>query len=670
MGSNPCVRAAVAVASMINLINLAEAQEQRVEEVVVTSTALHENPLDVAQPTSVISGDELHRQVAASLGETLSGELGVSSTYFGPAASQPVIRGLGGYRVQILQDGAAALDASSLSQDHAVSIESVVSQQIEVIKGPAALLYGSGAAGGLINVVTSRIPNEIREPIAASAEFRGDTAMDERTGALSVDGGAGLFAFHGDYFNRETDDVDIPGFAQSAAFRQELLAAGEEPDNVRERLPNSASEASGGALGASLVGDRGFAGISWNRYESAYGIPVEETAFIDMRQERIDAKGEWDPDGTWLDTLHASGAYSDYTHTEFEAPAEPGTVFAQKAYEVRIAADHHWSSDWRGTLGAQYVDTDFAALGEEAFVPGSLTRALSLFAFEERHFDDVTLELGARAENQSIDPANDALRYDDTAINLSAGFVFKLHADHSLAVNLTRTQRHPQAAELFANGAHLAAGRVELGKATLNMETALTADVSLRATGEALRWTITAFYNDYDDYIYLNPTGATSHEGAAEPLPIYEYLQAPAKLYGYEAELIVPLLGENGHDLELRLASDYVRGQLDNGENLPQIPPLRFGAGLHYEANAWHLGIEAFRNTKQEDVIANELPTDAHTLVNLDVSYRWPLGRKDALLFARVTNLLDEDARLATSPLKDIAPLPGRSVHIGARVNL
>ena len=670
MRTNVALRAAIASALSVALCSLAAAQEARVEEVLVTSTALHENPLEVAQPTEVVSGDELRRQVAASLGETLSGELGVSSTYFGPSASQPVIRGLGGYRVQVLQDGAAALDASSLSQDHAVSIESVVAQQIEVIKGPAALLYGSGAAGGLVNVVTTRIPQALPKSFGGALELRGDSATQERTGAASIDGAFGPLALHADYFDRETDNVEIPDFAQSARLRSELEAAGEELDGVRGVLPNSASDSRGGAIGGSFVGDAGFVGLSWNRYETTYGIPVEETAFIDMQQDRLDANGEWRAAGDWLDTLHVSAAFSDYAHTEFEEPGVPGTRFEQDAYELRVAADHHWSSEWRGTIGAQYVDTDFAALGEEAFVPPSLTRTTSVFAFEERHFGRVTLEFGGRAERQAIEPAGDRAEYDETALNASAGIVYKLTNAHAIAVNLTRTERHPQAAELYADGPHIAAGRVEIGDFSLDKETALTADVSLRGSG-AIEWTINAFYNDYTDYIYLNPTGEFEvGEEEEDALPVYQYLQGGAKLYGYEAEVVFPLFANNSQELQLRVASDYVRGKLDNGEDLPQMPPLRYGIGLHYEAGAWHAGIDALRNADQDDVIENELPTDAFTMLNADVSYRLPIGKKSALIFVRGTNLLDEDARLATSPLKDIAPLPGRSVHLGLRAEL
>ena len=564
------------------------AQETHVEEVVVTSTALHENPLQVAQPTVVLGGDDLRRDVASSIGETLAGQLGISSTYFGPSASQPVIRGLGGYRVQLLQDGSQALDVSSLSQDHAVSIESVVSQQIEVIKGPASLLYGSGAAGGLVNVVTTRIPSKMpSRTLGGALELRGDSAAEERTAALSVDGGGGPVAFHADYFDRETDDVKIPGFVQSAVLRQSIVDAGGQPDEIAGRLPNSASDASGGAAGASYIAANGYAGLALSRYETSYGIPAEETAFIDLLQDRLDARGEWNPESDWLDALHLSGAYSDYTHTEFEAPAEPGTTFDQHAYELRVALDHRWRGNWRGTFGAQYTDVDFVALGKEAFVPPYTSRAASVFAFEERHFGRWTIELGARAEQQQIDPASVSQRaYDETAVNLSTGFVLTLADEHALAINLTRTQRHPQAAELYANGPHLAAQRVEIGDDSLDEETAYTVDASLRHTGDGLRWTLSAFYNDYRNFIFLNPTGAFENSGElTDPLPVFDYRQAGAKLYGYEAELLVPVLRNDAGSLEVRIASDYVRGKLDSRDNLPQIPPLRIGGGLHFESN-------------------------------------------------------------------------------------
>jgi iron complex outermembrane receptor protein len=660
----------IAIAAML-VSHVALAQESKPEEVIVTSTALRESPLEVAQPTEVVAGDELRRQIAGSLGETLSKELGMSSTYFGPTASRPIIRGLGGYRVQTLQDALASLDVAGLSQDHAVTVESVVSKQIEIIKGPAALLYGSGAAGGLVNVVTNRIPmSEPQHPFAGALELRGDTAEEERTGAVALDGGTGMFAFHADYFDRQTDDVEIPGFAQSDALRRQLIEEGEEPDNVRGHIPNTSSDSKGGAFGASLIGDGARGGVSWSRYDANYGIPGEEAAFIDMQQDRFDAKAEWDLHGVFT-ALHASGSYNDYTHTEFEAPGEPGTVFNQKAYDTRLTLDNDLGNGWRGTTGVQYVNIDFEAIGSEAFVPQSVTKQISFFAFEERHFDAWTLELGARAEKQKIDldPGTDLPNYDATALSFSAGVVRKLPDDNALALNLTHTERNPQAAELYSQPdvPHVAAQRFSTGDPNLDKEKALTADLSLRHGGEGTQWTLSAFYDDYSDYIYENPTGILLPTDDGEEFQLFDYLQADAKFYGFEGEVVFPVYEEGERRLDLRVASDYVRGKLDNGSDLPLIPPLRFGVGMEYDQGDWHVGVDAYYYDKQDRIADNELPTDGFTLVDLDTSYRLPVGATHLFLFLRGTNLLDEDARQHASPLKDIAPLPGRSFHIGAR---
>lgn len=656
---------AIAAPALLVATPAVNAAEPRLEEVVVTAVALRKSPLEVAQPTAILTGDELRRQIATSIGETLSQELGVSSSYFGPTASRPVIRGLGGYRVQVLDDSISSLDVSSLSQDHAVSLESVVSQQIEIIKGPAALLYGSGAAGGLVNIVSNRIPDKrVETPISVAAELRGDTAIDERTAAASLDGGTGGFGLHVDYFDRETDDVQIPGFAQSQALREQLIEDGEVPSDVRDHVDNTASDTKGGAVGASYLADHGFAGLSWSRYETVYGIPGEEEAFIDMEQDRYDVKAQWTPGESAIDAIRFRGAYNDYTHTEFEAPGEPGTIFNQKAYEARLVVDHHFGKAWNGTVGIQHVDVDFEAIGDEAFVPRSVSEATSIFGFEEWNFGDWTLELGARAENQTITPdsATGLPKSDETAISLSAGTVWKFESNHALALNVTRTERNPQAAELYADGPHIAAQRFEVGDPDLDKESAITADLSLRRTGEGLGWVVSAFYNDYTDYIFPNPTG-----DIADDLPVFAYVQDDASFHGFEAELTIPLFENDTSHLDLRLASDYVRGKFKNGGDLPQIPPLRFGAGLHYDRDRWHAGVQAFYYDQQDKIADNELPTDSFTMMDLDVSYRMPVAAGDLFVFLRGTNLLDEEARQHASPLKDSVPLPGRSLHIGLR---
>lgn len=652
------------------------AQETRPEEVIVTSTALRETALDIAQPATVVSGDELRRQIASSIGETLATELGVSATYFGPSASRPVIRGLGGERVLMLQDGVSALDVSSLSQDHAVAIESVLADQIEILKGPATLLFGSGAVGGVVNVLDGRIPTDFSTDANGGAlEVRGDTALEERTAVGRVELGTDAIRIHVDGFRRETDDIEIPDFAFSAAERAEHLE--EEPDEefARGVLENSASETYGGAFGISAGGEKDFVGFSWNRFDTNYGIPAahheeeageaeeEESVRIDMQQNRYDLKAERQLNLGVFNALRLRGTYNDYTHSELEG-AEVGTLFEQDAYDLRVNLDHGAEGSWRGTLGAQYVDIDFAAFGDEAFVPPSTTQQIALFVFEKRDFGDFTLELGARAENQTINPElAPAGDYDETAYSLSAGGVWRFVDAYSLALNLTRSQRHPQAAELYANGPHLAIGRFEIGEGALEKETANTVDLTLhRHAEESVHWTLSAFYNDFTDYVYSFETGVE-----ADGLPVFQYAQADAEFYGFEGEITFPVYRRNGSEFEIRLASDYVRGKLTDGGDLQQIPPLRYGIELHYEMDQLHLGLETYLYDDQDKVADGERPTDGYTMMDADVSYRFSLGDGNLLVFLRGSNLLDEDARRHTSPLKEIAPLPGRSAHLGAR---
>lgn len=681
MRSSHSLRVAIA-AMLIGQASLA--QETNPEEVVVTSTALREKALDVAQPATVVGGDELRRQIAASIGETITNQLGVTGTYFGPAASRPVIRGLGGERVLVLADGISALDVSALSGDHAVSIESVLADQVEILKGPATLLFGSGAVGGVVNVLDGRIPTDFsKNANRAALEIRGDTALDERTAVGRLDLGSDNVRIHVDGFKRETDDVEIPGYAFSAAERAEHLE--EEPDHEfeRDKLHNTDSESYGGAFGISVGDEQGFVGLSWSRFDTNYGIPEgahehhheegeepeepeeeeEVPVRVDMQQDRYDLKAEQQIGFGPFNAIRLRSTYNDYTHRELEG-AEVGTTFEQDSIDARLNLDHGSDTGWRGTIGVQYVDIDFSALGEEAFVPPSTTEQLALFVFEKHDFGDFTLELGGRMENQQIDPELDlAPDYDETAYSVSAGAIWRFVEDYTLSLNLTRSQRHPQAAELYANGAHIAIGRFEVGDPNLEKETASTVDVTLhRHADNGVHWTLTAFYNDFDDFIFSRDTGEEADE-----LPLFLYTQADAEFYGFEGEIGFPLYEGNASLFEIRLASDYVRGKLKDGGDLPQIPPLRYGVELHYELGELHLGLDAYQYDDQDKVAAEERPTEGYTMLDADASYRLEFGGTGVMVFLRGSNLLDEEARRHTSPLKEIAPLPGRSFLLGAR---
>jgi iron complex outermembrane recepter protein len=636
------------------------------QEVVVTATALRRSTLEVAQPTSILSGDDLVRSRSTSIGEALASTAGVSATYFGPQASRPVIRGLTGERVQVSEDGAESLDVAALSADHAVTIDPLLADRVEVLRGPATLLYGNGAAGGLVNVLVRRVPEQAYDgTIEGAAELRGSSALDERAAAVRVDGGSAGWAFHGDAYRRETDDVEIPGYSLSRRARASGEFTAEEIEAGRGRIADSASSLSGGALGVSRVGEAGFAGVGVSRFETQYGIPgAEEGVSIDMQQTRFDFNGDWHPHGSWLDSARARLSFNRYEHAELEPGGEVGTQFDQDGLAARLTIEHAKVAGWRGTFGVQYRDIDFVAVGEEAFVPASITRNIGVFGYEERAFGPVTLELGARLENQEIAPEGDLPDYDAARMNFSGGLVWRFTEGWNTAINVTSTQRHPTSTELYADGPHIAIQRFEIGDAGLRPERALTVDASLRHQSERWSASVTAYRSGYRDYIHAALTGDIEDE-----FPVAVYSQRDAVFTGFEAEVDLPVLGFAGGTLATTLVADTVRAEFeDGGGDLPQIPPVRVGADVRYSRGIWSAAVSAHRYSSQTRIAANELPTDSYTMLGVDGSWSLPFGSRRLLAYLRADNLLDEDARRHTSPLKERAPLPGRSIGAGIRL--
>lgn len=680
------VLATFAVALPIGATTAQEAPDQDehhdIEEIIVEATALPRTVQQLAQPTAVIRGAELARKQASSIGETVSQELGVSSTYFGPVASRPVIRGQYGERVRVLSNGLDSLDASALSEDHQTSVEGILADHIEIVRGPATLLYGSGAAGGLVNVVDNRIVEEEPDrPLIGMAALNGNSATGELAGAGWVAFGTERFVLHADYSRRDTDDVEIPGFAESEKLRALEAEAGEAfEEEASGVVENSDSSSETGALGVSLLGENGFLGVSASRFDSNYGVPghaheeevlpgvpaEEEAVRIDLAQDRVDLRAEYEFSGP-LESIHFRAARNTYDHTEFEG-AETGTIYETDGLDARLELKHGRFGQFDGAVGAQFKRIDFNAIGEEAFVPATDTRRTSIFAFEEMSLSDTFLLQGsARIERQEIQGATIAERYDETAFGASVGAIWYFSPVASLAANVALTERHPNATELYADGPHVAVQRFERGSVTLgdgllDKEVTANIDLTLRGNTDRVDWTLTAFLNRADDYIVLKPTPAVE-----DGFTVFEYRQADAELYGYELETRIELLETNaGHHLHTRLFSDYVRGEeRASGDYLPRLPPLRFGAALHYTMERLELSGEVSVFADQDKVAPNELPTDGYVLVGATVSYS--LIENGLFLFLSGANLGDEEARQHSSPLKDVVPLPGRAVHAGIR---
>ena len=679
------------------------------QEVRITATPLRRSELQTAQPVLEMSGDELLRRRATTLADTLASEPGLSATSFGPIASRPVIRGQGGLRVQVVQDGADVLDAAALSEDHAVTLDPLLAERIEVVRGPAALLFGNAASAGAVNVVTRRLPVEpLTKPFAAALEMRGDSAADTRAVSAQATGRLGEhLQVHADLHDSRSDELRIPGYAWSQSARDYAEEEGEEADLSRDRLVNSDGSADGGSLGIAWIGERQRYGFSVSEYGSEYGLPGlghghghddhhdedhhdedhhdeehhdEEhhseapDVRLDMSQRRYDAVAEWSPSSGAVDALRLRAARNDYEHVEIEGDGEVGTRYAQTGDEIRLSADHSVGAG-RGVFGLQVREIDFDAEGEEAFLPPSVTRNTGFFAFQEHRFGDVTLEAGGRYEKQRIRTADpDTMPdYEGSALSGSLGALWALRPDTTLALQLARTERHPTATELYASGPHLAVRRYEIGDADLGTERGLTADLSLRFGAEARRgggddagWygTVGVFVGDYDRYIVAQPTGETE-----DGLPVVEFGSRKARFTGGEFEFgNAALLQTGAGALGLRLFGDLVRARDGAGEPLPQIPPLRLGAEASFTVSGLRLGAEAIWHDRQDRTAPEEWATDGFTLVNLEASWRRPIGQAGLFVFLRGSNLLDEEARRHASPLKDYAPLAGRAVSGGLRL--
>jgi len=646
------------------------------EEIIVTGVPRDRAAGEIAQSVTVVGGDELDRVRASTLGETLTNQLGVSSSYFGAGASRPIIRGLAGARVQMLEDGIDTMDAATVSDDHAVTVEPLAADQIEIFRGPTTLLYGSGAIGGVVNTVTTRIPTRAPDGgFEGAVEVRGDSVADNRAAAVRLDGGAARFAWHFDAGRRDSDDYEIPGFAHADAG-----PANPDPEDVFGMVENSAAKSEAGAFGASWLGDEGYLGIGVNAFDTLYGIPghhheeeplpgepaeeEEEHVRIDLDQRRVDLRGGWEGLDGAIEGLNVRIGINDYEHVELEGDAV-GTRFTNDATELRVELLHRAAGKWSGAFGVQLGEREFAAVGEEAFVPPVEGKTIGAFVVEDVDVEPWQLSLGGRVESVEHTPTNGLPAFDEQAASFSFGGVRPFGAGLSFVATAALSERLPVAEELYSDGPHLATGVVQVGDPTLREERARHLDVGIRGQAGQLTWSVTTFRTKYDDFIYLGDTGAVDPE---DELPVFAYTQADADFEGIEAEVFVQLMEQGQRAADIRLFTDYVRGELTTGEDLPRLPPLRYGARFEYHDGRWLAGLEATRHRDQDDVAPFETPTEGYTLVNADVRWRFDAGTGTQLeLFASATNLGDELARKHTSFAKDVAPLPGRNYAIGVR---
>lgn len=653
----------------------AELEPLYVESAVITDRTADE----LAHPVEVLAGKELQRRRAGTIGDMLGNELGVSNSSFGPGVGRPVIRGQGGPRVQVLENNIRSMDISTISADHAVSVDPLTARQVEVIKGPATLIYGSGASGGVVNVLNNRMPKFFLPGFQGNAGFSYADNARERLGSVDITHGWDNFALQADLAIRRSSDFDIPG-------TQDI-----EGEGRRGVLENSSVDNYSGAISFSWLGQRGNLGMALSRLDYDYGLPEiidpddPEFERIELEQTRYDLRGELIEPLPGFTRARVAFGYNRYEQQEIEFEDDEREIeadFDNEEFDLRLDLSHVPVGPFAGVIGAHFTDRDFRAEGadgEAFFVPPTVTRSQALFVVEEMPLDWGRFEFGARVERNRSNPDDEPAR-SFTLFSASFGILWDIDELHHLRFGYNRAERAPAAEELFARGRHAAAGTFEIGEANLGTETANEFDLGLDRHGERWNWRAHVFYNRVDDFIF--PEFQVDEDGEIimvndEGLPVgrqrnrlVNYRQRNAEFYGLEAETRYKLLDNGPLDLDIRIFGDHVRGKLrGDGDDLPRITPTRFGVSFDGGIGAWDGFVELSRANRQGRIGQGETPTDKFTLLGFDIGYTVRGRAAQTRFYLRGRNLLDSEVRLHTSFLKDESPQPGRTLLAGVSVD-
>ncbi len=655
----------------------------------VQVVAIGEDQSRIAAPYSVVSGDDLQASGAATLGEALNGLPGVHADTFGSGSSRPVIRGQVGPRVKVLSDSASVLDASDISPDHAVTVDPLLGERVEVLRGPATLLYGGGAIGGVVNVLDNRIPTRLPEDgLEGRLALRGNTVAGEKAAAAAVSAQAGAhLVLHAEGSYRDADSYKSRGWDES-------------------RVDGTFAESRNASAGLSWVTDNGYLGLAYSWREDDYGLPGhsheyegchphgsalhcgshdhddgddhdhdhdhahEDVPVINLVSKRVDLRGEYRDPFAGISRIRLRASHTDYRHDEIDE-GEVTTAFANKGYEGRVEVEHAPIGDWTGVFGVQHSDTRFSAEGVEAFLPKVDTRSTGVFLVE--HFEPSEqwhFEIGARhewLEHRPVDDPRNRPRFDDTATSFSGAAIWEFRPDVSLTFSAAHSERLPHAQELYARGIHMATNTYECGllphaltcggaanDASFGKESSRNLELMLRKSVGDLTFSVGGFSNDIDDYIHARTLDQY------EDFRLIKYSQRDAEFRGWEAEVDYRF----NDVLSAGVFADRVHARFaDGGGNVPRIPAARVGGRVNVDLDAFSGEVELYHVSRQDDIADFESATPGHDMLNLTLDYRIGDGR--ARLFLRGANLLDEKVWNHTSFLASAVPLPGRNLSVG-----
>ncbi len=667
----------------------AAAEPQPLPPTVVTASPLGSDLFSSVDPVNVLQGQGLQLRRQPTLGETVGQEVGVSSTYFGPNASRPIIRGLGTFDIRVLNNGLGIIDASAASPDHAVAVSPFAAERVEVVRGPATVMYGGNAIGGVVNTIDGRIAQEgMLKPVDGVADYRYGGANYLSAGGLRLNAGNQAFVLHVDGYATKNQDLRIPGSAWTSTVQAQRGEAG--PSG---RLPNSQGDSDTVGIGGSvMLGGKGYAGVSYSQFNTTYGTVAEPDVTIELKQDAWNFAGELRDTVPGLRALRAKYSYTDYRHTEFEG-SEAGTVFKSNGYNLRIEGLHRPVGPLTGAVGLEIVDFKFSALGAEAFLPDTKTSSAAGFIYEELPYGPWKFSFGGRASSVKVEASEFAqagLPADSrsfTPWSAAVGAFYSFSEAWGLGANVSYTQRAPTFQELYADGPHIATNAFEVGDRSLGNVTSTAVDVTLKRRGQFFTSSLGVFYNAFSNYIAQFPTGifrnpedrSVTPDAApivdpdtgeeVVPLEQFDYRQVKARFYGVEAEARFPIWNQAGNLVTMALQADYVNAtDRSNGQALPFIPPFRFGATLGFQRERFTAAVGGLVAAAQNRVPQFQTTTPGYSNVFASASYAFKLGDAATLeAFLQATNLLDETIRYSTSNLKDIAPAGRRAVMAGLR---
>ena len=695
---------------------LAQTPVTQMHEVVVTASPLGRSAFDLAQPVSSLSGDQLQHKIAPTLGETLNGEPGVASSGFTGGASRPIIRGLADNRVTVLNNGTDVLDVSNLSPDHAPSVDSLISQSVEIVRGAATILYGSSAIGGVVNVIDNRIPTEAPpNRFKGEVDGRYNSNDDERSGAGSLDLALTQhWVLHVDGSILKTDDISISGHALDGRIRRglspEQRARGNEfGGDPHGFVPNTRVFTRDFGVGTSYVWDKGYVGVSFNQFLSVYGVPDDpesddpiappDRVRIDMTKRQYSLRASLADPLPWLISGNFKATYIDYKHLEIDGETV-GSIFKTNGVDSRLELVHQPLGKMEGSIGAQTLYRNLSVGGEESFLQPTHTLQVAGFVFEEVNLAPVRLQIGGRGEYVAVDidsndPALTSLKSgegthrDFVPLSAAAGAIYDFAQDVNAAFTARYSERAPTAEELFARGSHDATFQFLIGDPNLPKERVLGLDLSVRKQSGVVTGSVSGFYNHFFDFIDFTPTGEFE-----DGLRVFDYADKRADFYGGEAlvdfhllprEITIPaqhdgksvkdivapggdVTAPNPNDFYFELKSDYVHAQnATDDQPLPRIPPWRWTAALAYQSPKIGARAEVVRVDGQGRTAEFESSTPGYTFLNADLSYNFAAGPITYNAYIRGTNLTNAEGREHTSFLKEVLPLPGRSIVVGIR---